>query len=57
MKSSQQFWQVPRAAGGFAFFVLVVIDRGMTINGTSRVIGGAPAASMVFGFVIALQRR
>jgi hypothetical protein len=52
MVFSKQFWKVLVRQAVLPFFVLALIDGGMTVYGTSRAIGGPLLASTIVGLIV-----
>ena len=52
MVLSKHFWKVLMRPAVLPFFILAVVDCGMTVYGTSRAIGGPPMGSMVVGLIV-----
>jgi hypothetical protein len=51
---SKPFWEVLVRPVVLPFFVLALIDGAMTVYGTSKVLGGPPALSLVAGLIVGL---
>jgi hypothetical protein len=52
MVFSKQFWKVLVRPAVLPFFILALIDGGMTVYGTSRAIGGPVVASTIVGLIV-----
>jgi hypothetical protein len=52
MVFSRQFWKVLVRPAVLPFFILALIDGGMTVYGTSRAIGGPLMASLIVGLIV-----
>ncbi len=52
MVFSKHFWKVLVRPEVLPFFLLALIDGGMTVYGTSRAIGGPLMASLVVGLIV-----
>ncbi len=52
MVFSKQFWTVLVRPSVLPFFILALIDCGLTVYGTSRALGGPLATSMVVGLIV-----
>lgn len=52
MVFSKQFWTVLVRPSVLPFFVLALIDCGLTVYGTSRALGGPLATSLVVGLIV-----
>jgi hypothetical protein len=52
MVFSKQFWRVLVRPAVVPFFIVALIDCGMTVYGTSRALGGPLATSLVVGLIV-----
>ena len=52
MVFSKQFWKVLVRPSVLPFFVLALIDCGLTVYGTSRALGGPLATSLIVGLIV-----
>jgi hypothetical protein len=52
MVFSKQFWTVLVRPSVLPFFILALIDCGLTVYGTSRALGGPLATSLVVGLIV-----
>ena len=52
MVLSRQFWRVLVKPSVLPFFILALIDCGLTVYGTSRALGGPKATSLVVGLIV-----
>ncbi len=49
---SKQFWRVLVRPAVLPFFVLAMVDGGLTVYGTSRALGGPLATSLIVGLIV-----
>ena len=52
MVFSRQFWRVLIKPSVLPFFILGLIDCGLTVYGTSRALGGPKATSLIVGLIV-----
>jgi fatty acid desaturase len=52
MVFSRQFWRVLVRPSVLPFFILGLIDCGLTVYGTSRALGGPKATSLIVGLIV-----
>jgi hypothetical protein len=52
MVFSKQFWKVLLRPAVLPFFVLALIDCGLTVYGTSRALGGPIITSLIVGLIV-----
>ena len=55
MVFSKQFWKVLVRPTVVPFFILALIDCGMTVYGTFRALGGPFVTSLVVDLIVALE--
>jgi len=51
---SKPFWEVLVRPAVLPFLILALIDGGLTVYGTSKVLGGNPVVSLAAGLIIGL---
>lgn len=54
MLFSKPFWEVLVRPAVLPFFALALIDGALTVYGTSKALGGAPAVSLAAGLIVGL---
>ena len=52
MVFSKQFWKVLLRPAVLPFFVVALIDCGLTVYGTSKALNGPIVTSLIVGFIV-----